>query len=82
MRAVVLLFLLASPALAGSLEDRLGDLEYAGRIQRADMDSMLRQQALDAQDARERADRAATDRMLDQLERGPSIPPPPGWPQR
>jgi hypothetical protein len=73
MRVILILFSMlcvASPTLAGGLDDRLGRLEYDSRIQRADIDILARQQTLDAQDARDREVRRRTDDMIEEFRRG------------
>lgn len=75
MRAMILglsLFGLVDSALAESVGDRLGRLEYETRMQRIDLDAVQRQQAIDAVDARDRADRADFARIEERLRRGPA----------
>lgn len=61
---------LAGTAQAGALDDRLSQIEYESRIQRADMDILLRQQALGAQDARDRDSRRREGDMIEEFRRG------------
>lgn len=73
--------LASGDAHAGDLDLRLDRMmEYESRAQRADMDVLLRQQALDAQDARDHAARREADDAIARLERGP-LPTSPAWTQ-